>query len=637
MLKLLSILNPILLFFSLFYLIRSLKLIRGSRLEGVLLSLGFFIAILFIKSVPEFAQVPKIFDIYLDEFNFEFIVEGLAYLGLLVCTFFIFRNYRRSFVSFWEKSTVLLLLIGGAVLTYFSCRSIIDYFGANPYTVRSSLLIGMGLFMAIVLIPTYFNYFRSKFFLSWCRIGLGLFLLTSVNYLDMVVETRSLGLLLVVPAEIVRTLSYWFLAIGLFSYRRAQLRVVLPEHPFEEGPALSERESMEHIFKYFVESFFSLYGSFYGRVNQLGLEKKWNAVAEKEQDPIRINSGKCLHISGPTELLKQSQRCQKYLKLTYEMLVNYCGTLFVNKHFKHLCQELFWTEKDIADNHFLIHLPFGKRLVTQEEEKEADLKSLLKDIPIFHNLTDEEIAELVSRFKRKNYRKGKRILREGAMGDQFFVLAFGECDVLKQVGFRRTRVVQLRQGDYFGERALLENKKRGATIVARTPVVAYLLKKEDFLGILKTYFDVLPKMKQFLDRLEFLKTIPLFSTFSQIQLLYMASKMSAVTFKEGEVILKLGESGETFFVIEDGEVEVYREDGGEPKTISQLGKGECFGEMALLKTGKRTANVRAVSPLVCYQLNKKDFDLLFSGCNYNRKKLEKLILRREEDLKKKSA
>jgi len=197
-------------------------------------------------------------------------------------------------------------------------------------------------------------------------------------------------------------------------------------------------------------------------------------------------------------------------------------------------------------------------------------------------------------------------------------------------------LVRLRVGDFFGEKALLEDTKRSATVKTRTEVVIYHLKKEDFIEILKHHFDVLPKMREASQLAEFLSQIALFSPFSLTQLLYMAYKMTKKEFQAGNLILKQGDGGETFYVIEEGEAEVlFQIETTELKPIARLGKGECFGEMALLKTGIRAATVQASTNLICYELSKADFDLLFGGCQYKRGKLEKLILRREEDLKKK--
>lgn len=66
-------------------------------------------------------------------------------------------------------------------------------------------------------------------------------------------------------------------------------------------------------------------------------------------------------------------------------------------------------------------------------------------------------------------------------------------------------------------------------------------------------------------------------------------------FESGDHIVREGEVGDTFYIISDGHVRVTQRILGhnEPKEIRQLGKGEYFGEKALLNEDRRTANVIA--------------------------------------------
>lgn len=62
--------------------------------------------------------------------------------------------------------------------------------------------------------------------------------------------------------------------------------------------------------------------------------------------------------------------------------------------------------------------------------------------------------------------------------------------------------------------------------------------------------------------------------------------------------MREGEVGDTFYIISDGNVRVTQRCVGltEPKEIRQLGRGDYFGEKALLNEDRRTANVIACNP-----------------------------------------
>ena len=69
-------------------------------------------------------------------------------------------------------------------------------------------------------------------------------------------------------------------------------------------------------------------------------------------------------------------------------------------------------------------------------------------------------------------------------------------------------------------------------------------------------------------------------------------------FEPDEHIVREGEIGDTFYIISEGNVRVTQRCMGhiEPKEIRQLGRGDYFGEKALLNEDRRTANVNACHP-----------------------------------------
>jgi putative ABC transport system ATP-binding protein len=102
---------------------------------------------------------------------------------------------------------------------------------------------------------------------------------------------------------------------------------------------------------------------------------------------------------------------------------------------------------------------------------------------------------------------------------------------------------------------------------------------------------------------EFLKTVDIFSHLTAIELTNVAEKMTKRQFIAGDVIIRQGESGEEFFLISDGTVDVMRE-GHE---VAQLGSGDFFGEAALITGEPRNATVVANDNVETYVLDKAEF------------------------------
>jgi CRP/FNR family cyclic AMP-dependent transcriptional regulator len=90
-----------------------------------------------------------------------------------------------------------------------------------------------------------------------------------------------------------------------------------------------------------------------------------------------------------------------------------------------------------------------------------------------------------------------------------------------------------------------------------------------------------------------LKTIPLFSELSRSQLEQLAGWVDEVDLPAGMKLLDEATFAYEFVVIESGSAAVSIEG----RHINDLGPGDFFGEIALLKTPRRTASVETTSPM----------------------------------------
>jgi len=102
---------------------------------------------------------------------------------------------------------------------------------------------------------------------------------------------------------------------------------------------------------------------------------------------------------------------------------------------------------------------------------------------------------------------------------------------------------------------------------------------------------------------EFLKTVDAFQDLTPVELTNVAEKMTKRRFVKGDVIIRQGDTGEEFFLISDGTVEVMREG----HDVAALGAGDFFGEGALITGEPRNATVVANDNLDTYVLGKADF------------------------------
>ena len=109
---------------------------------------------------------------------------------------------------------------------------------------------------------------------------------------------------------------------------------------------------------------------------------------------------------------------------------------------------------------------------------DQDELRVLASVPIFAPLPGGSLEHLAERLIPLRLEQGTMIVREGDLGDRFYIVAKGSLDVLQD----DVTISALDVGDYFGEIALLRNTPRTATVTAKTDVVLYALDREDFLS-----------------------------------------------------------------------------------------------------------------------------------------------------------
>jgi CRP/FNR family transcriptional regulator, cyclic AMP receptor protein len=102
--------------------------------------------------------------------------------------------------------------------------------------------------------------------------------------------------------------------------------------------------------------------------------------------------------------------------------------------------------------------------------------ALLKQVPLFANLSSHDLRRLASRCEVVRYPTNRTVVRQDARGDSFFVIAEGTAAVK-----RGTRTIgRLGPGDFFGEMSLLDGRPRSASVVATAPLVTVRLMRSEF-------------------------------------------------------------------------------------------------------------------------------------------------------------
>jgi MFS family permease len=104
--------------------------------------------------------------------------------------------------------------------------------------------------------------------------------------------------------------------------------------------------------------------------------------------------------------------------------------------------------------------------------------ALLRGIPLFAPLPIATVENLARRLVEVQAGPGEIVVHQGEAGDRFYVIAEGAVDVVEDGVLRRTE----REGEFFGEIALLRDTPRTATVQARVHTLLLALDRDEFVG-----------------------------------------------------------------------------------------------------------------------------------------------------------
>jgi MFS family permease len=126
------------------------------------------------------------------------------------------------------------------------------------------------------------------------------------------------------------------------------------------------------------------------------------------------------------------------------------------------------------------------------------------------------------------------------------------------------------------------------------------------------------------DGLALLRQVPLFAPLALPALDRLARQLVRVEAPAGTVIIREGDGGDRFYIVESGRVEASYNG----MTLSFAGPGEPFGEIALLRNVPRTATVTTVEDTVLQAVDRADFLAVLTGNDEARNRADELVSRR---------
>ncbi|KAK4694100.1 cAMP-dependent protein kinase regulator, partial [Lecanoromycetidae sp. Uapishka_2] len=216
---------------------------------------------------------------------------------------------------------------------------------------------------------------------------------------------------------------------------------------------------------------------------------------------------------------------------------------------------------------------------------------------LFSHLDDDNSSVVLGALMEKPIPAAQiKVITQGDAGDYFYVVERGVFDIYVNSAGHVTpgqdgmgqKVNTIGPGGSFGELALMYNAPRAATVVStEKDSTLWALDRVTFRRILMDSAFQRRRMYE-----SFLEEVPLLSTLTLYERSKIADALDTKKFPPGATIIQEGDPGEAFFILESGEAEVFKRESGD-SVLKKYGKGDYFGELALLDDKPRAASVVA--------------------------------------------
>jgi len=222
-------------------------------------------------------------------------------------------------------------------------------------------------------------------------------------------------------------------------------------------------------------------------------------------------------------------------------------------------------------------------------------QKLLKGVKLFQTLGGPEIRAAAAVMERLEFQIGDRIIEQGDLGKDCYFLDSGEAFASIVLDSKeQMEVKQYGQGGFFGERALLRDEPRAASIFSRTVVVAFRLPRAAFVSIIRER-DLKEKL---------IRSQTCFENCSVTEVAIIAGLLNRTKVKAGENIFTQGQIAQQIYVVETGEAS-----GSDfMQTVELKYKfGSLIGEEALLG-GTVEMTILAQTNMSMFTMTREDFE-----------------------------
>jgi len=248
---------------------------------------------------------------------------------------------------------------------------------------------------------------------------------------------------------------------------------------------------------------------------------------------------------------------------------------------------------------------FGELSPGEEQEVQ-------EEINLLPQISSDDLEQLSKVFPSSQVKAGDDIVRQGDVGDVFYIVIEGQVGVVqREKGHQENEVVQLGPGNFFGEMSILGGGVRVATVRALTDCRLLNIPQEQFETI-EQQFPQFQQLiiegyhKRMIDVV--LSSLMFFHRFPDNRRSEIISRLEIMPVTKGDCLIKEGQQNQTLYIILSGEVQVQMQSGEQSVELATLGNGNFFGEISMITGRPAIATVLACTDGLLASMDRKLLD-----------------------------
>ncbi len=531
------------LFITLLYFMVTIELIGVAR---QLTGSRFQWAIWALAVTPLFISITSLTDKNSVWYGLSLMVASGA---ILICGLFSWFTINRKWVGWQDQMTRIGVIFIG-LLMLAAQRQVASTMLIEDTRLLVSAFITFCTYSGLALLsPMLLNFLRSRFMLPWILLALAIALTPW---------------LLLYPQLQIPLLILWLLAVTLYLLIGALAQFSRYDSDIKQVAAFSERERLISSFNHFMEAFYTNYEFVFGGRQLATIRAEISA----------------LDTTPDLSILEIASQARHAILVAIARLDELAGTNFTHKAGQAAYDSLPWLEEETLARYVLASTQWGVQLAEGFIHEHDHRVELIRYADIFAGLDMDGVEKVTAVIQTVTARKGTHLTEAGHDATHFYLIDTGEVGVFHN----GEQVATLLGGGYFGTNAIAGQGNYNFSYYALTPVTLLTIFRDDFDPLLRDDTTLSQQVSSGVEERRLLRKMPLFKSLSPQELAAVDARMQKFQIEADLVIVRQGERRSHLYIIAQGVVEFFVQEGSHKKVIGQLGSGEHFGEYDVTAT-----------------------------------------------------